>query len=535
MVQPAPGSSEGTLSFMLRAMRYRNYRLYFSGQLASLIGTWLTILATSWLVYRLAKVEYPGRAPLILGIVGFAGQIPIFLLSPLAGVWIDRWNRHRVLVATQSLSMLQSFALAGLALGGVIQIWHVLVLNALQGVVNAFDVTARQAFVVELVENREDLSGAIALEFVDVPFGPPARSRGRRLADFDQQRGDLLSDRWFQLPGGAAGLAGDAFDAAAGPAAARFGPAGLCRRTPVQFRFPADSLAAGVGRRQQPVGNVAVGADAAVCRPGARRQRTDAGLAAGRLRPGRTDRQPLSGLAPHRARLGPRHRLRQRGLGPGHDRLFLFDSLPLSLAILPVVGGALVVEMASANTVLQTIVDDDKRARVMGLFAVAVMGMAPIGSLLAGTVANFRRSVDDGRGRHHFVCHGNRLPPPFAHPATLSPPDLHQEGESCPKWPKECRPRRIWPPPRTNSRPPGGFAVRRSSRDDVPVNVRQPPLDAVVIERQSLVVDAQQVQDRGVEIVHRTGSSWPTAKFVGLAVGKPGLETGSGHPDAERF
>ena len=100
---------------------------------------------------------------MILGVVGFAGQIPIFLFSPLAGVWIDRWNRHRVLVATQSLSMVQSFALGGLALGGVIQIWHVLVLNALQGVVNAFDVTARQAFVIELVENREDLSGAIAL------------------------------------------------------------------------------------------------------------------------------------------------------------------------------------------------------------------------------------------------------------------------------------------------------------------------------------------------------------------------------------
>ncbi len=131
--------------------------------MASLIGTWLTNLATSWLVYRLARAEYPERASLILGVVGFAGQVPIFLLSPWAGVWIDRWSRHRVLVATQALSMLQSFALAALALGGVIQIWHILVLNALQGVVNAFDVTARQAFVIELVENRDDLSGAIAL------------------------------------------------------------------------------------------------------------------------------------------------------------------------------------------------------------------------------------------------------------------------------------------------------------------------------------------------------------------------------------
>lgn len=142
---------------MVRALRHRNYRLFFSGQSLSLIGTWMTRIATSWLVYRLT-----GSA-LLLGLVGFAGQIPSFLLAPVAGVFIDRWNRHRLLVVTQILAMIQSAALAALALTGVINIWHVLFLSLFQGAINAFDMPARQAFVVEMVEKREDLSNAIAL------------------------------------------------------------------------------------------------------------------------------------------------------------------------------------------------------------------------------------------------------------------------------------------------------------------------------------------------------------------------------------
>src|SRR5512142_860356 len=110
------------LPFMVRALAHRNYRLFFAGQGTSLVGTWITRVATSWLVYRLT-----GSAA-ILGIVGFAGQIPTFLLAPVAGVWVDRWNRYRVLVVTQTLSMLQSFALAWLALAGVINVTHILVL-----------------------------------------------------------------------------------------------------------------------------------------------------------------------------------------------------------------------------------------------------------------------------------------------------------------------------------------------------------------------------------------------------------------------
>src|SRR3954447_20172739 len=150
-------SSTGGLGFMLRALEHRNYRLFFSGQSVSLIGTWMTRIAASWLVYRLT-----GSA-LLLGLVGFAGQIPSFLLAPFAGVLVDRWNRHRLLVVTQVLAMVQSAAPAALALTGMIQLWHVLVLSLFQGLINAFDMPARQAFVVEMVEKREDLSNAIAL------------------------------------------------------------------------------------------------------------------------------------------------------------------------------------------------------------------------------------------------------------------------------------------------------------------------------------------------------------------------------------
>jgi MFS family permease len=140
-----------------RALRHRNYRLFFGGQSISLIGTWMTRIATSWLVYRLT------HSALLLGVVGFAGQVPIFLLAAFAGVWVDRLNRHRVLVVTQALAMLQSFALAVLALAGRITVRDIIWLSAFQGLINAFDMPGRQAFLVQMVEEREDLGNAIAL------------------------------------------------------------------------------------------------------------------------------------------------------------------------------------------------------------------------------------------------------------------------------------------------------------------------------------------------------------------------------------
>jgi MFS family permease len=140
----------------LRALRHRNFRLFFAGQLISLIGTWMQQVAQSWLIYRLT------HSALLLGAVGFAGQIPSLIFGPFGGHVADRHDRRRVLVMTQSASMVLAFVLAGLTLGGVIHEWHIFVLAALLGVVNAFDVPVRQAFLVQMVE-REDLMNAIAL------------------------------------------------------------------------------------------------------------------------------------------------------------------------------------------------------------------------------------------------------------------------------------------------------------------------------------------------------------------------------------
>ncbi len=141
----------------LRALSSRNYRLYFTGQIVSLLGSWMTQTATLWLVYQISSSAF------YLGLVGFVSQAPAFLLGPIAGTWVDRVNRHRLLVITQVLSMLQSFALAAFAFAGAIDIPHLLVLGAIQGMITAFDMPARQALVVEFVENREHLGNAIAL------------------------------------------------------------------------------------------------------------------------------------------------------------------------------------------------------------------------------------------------------------------------------------------------------------------------------------------------------------------------------------
>lgn len=153
----ADGNSESPrLREAFRALRYYNFRLFFAGQLISLIGTWMQTVAQSWLVYRLT-----GSSEL-LGLVGFSGQIPVFLFSPLGGVAADRHNRHRMIIATQSASMVLALILAALTLSGYIRIWHIFVLSAALGAVNAFDIPARQAFFQEMV-GREDLINAIAL------------------------------------------------------------------------------------------------------------------------------------------------------------------------------------------------------------------------------------------------------------------------------------------------------------------------------------------------------------------------------------
>ena len=179
--QPSALNTPG-LSHAWRALRHRNFRLFFGGQTISLIGTWMTRIATSWLVYRLTK------SSLLLGTVSFAGQIPTFLLAPLAGVIVDRIDRRKVLLWTQTLAMVQSLALAWLTLSHRINIAEVLALSALQGIINAFDMPGRQSFMIRMVEDRADLSNAIAINSSMVNA---ARLIGPSLAGVGSSRVDL--------------------------------------------------------------------------------------------------------------------------------------------------------------------------------------------------------------------------------------------------------------------------------------------------------------------------------------------------------
>ena len=150
-------ANETTLKNIFRALRYRNFRLFFLGQGISLVGTWMQAIAMGWLVYRMTN------SPLLLGLVGFISQIPAFILGPFAGVVADRFNRHRILIITQTLAMIQALALAILVMTGTIQVWHIMVLGAFLGCINSIDIPARQSFIFEMVESKENLSNAIAL------------------------------------------------------------------------------------------------------------------------------------------------------------------------------------------------------------------------------------------------------------------------------------------------------------------------------------------------------------------------------------
>jgi len=366
---------------MVRALSHRNYRLFFAGQGTSLVGTWITRIATSWLVYRLT-----GSAAM-LGIVGFAGQIPTFVLAPFAGVWVDRSSRHRVLVVTQVLSMLQSFALAWLALAGTINVTDILILSAAQGVINAFDTPARQAFVVEMVDNRADLPNAIALNSSMV--------NGARLVG-PSVAGVLISvagEGWCFMLDGVSYLA--VIASLLMMRLARTAPRGSDRRALEELR---DGFRYAFGFA--PLRSVLLllalaslmGMPYTVLMPV---------MAAGVLHGGPHTLGFLMGAVGTGA-LGGAVYLASRPSVIGLDRVVpaaaalfgcgliafsLSQSVALSLVLLVITGSGFMVQMASSNTIIQTIVREEMRGRVMAYYTMAFMGTAPFGSLLAGGLA----------------------------------------------------------------------------------------------------------------------------------------------------
>jgi MFS family permease len=367
---------------MLRALRYRNYRLFFAGQVVSLIGTWITMTATNWLVYRLT-----GSA-LLLGIIGFAGQFPAFLLGPVAGIFVDRWDRHRLLVGTQTASMLQSFTLAFLTLTGRITIGWIIALSIVQGIVNAFDMPARQAFLLTMIENKDDLGNAIALNSSMVNL---ARLVGPSVA------GVVIAatgEGWCFFIDGASYVA--VIVALLLMRIERRAVAPSARR-PVLHQFK-EGFAYAFGFR--PVRSIIlllaivslVGVPYSVLMPvfaatvfhGGPHTLgfllTASGCGALLAALWLATRRSVIGLG----RIIP---IGSSLFGAGLIAFSFTHNLWLALPCLTVAGFGFMSQMAASNTVIQTIVDDEKRGRVMAFYMMAFLGTAPFGSLIAGTLS----------------------------------------------------------------------------------------------------------------------------------------------------
>ncbi len=370
------------IKLILRAFRHRNYRLFFGGQAVSLIGTWMQQIALGWLVYRLTDSAF------LLGIVGFATQIPTFLLATFAGVYADKYNNHKIIIITQSLAMIQAFILAFLTLSHQVTVWHIIILSIIAGIINAFDMPTRQSFVIEMVEDKNDLPNAIALNssmfnsarligptaagFLISSVGEgmcfllnavsyiavigalfamkikkkeKARSKKKVLTELKEgikYSYNFKPIRALLLMIAVISLAGMPF-------------------TILMPVIAKDVLHGNANTLGFLMGAVGIGAMAGAVY-----------LAS---------RKTVIGLG--------RWIYYASGIFGISLVLFSFSrTTPVSIFLMLFTGFGMMVQMASCNTVLQTIVDDDKRGRVMSLYVTAFMGSAPFGSLVAGSLAS---------------------------------------------------------------------------------------------------------------------------------------------------
>jgi MFS family permease len=370
-----------TLPHVVRALRHRNYRLFFCGQLISLVGTWMQSVAQAWLVYRLTG------SPVLLGIVGFAAQFPVFLLAPLGGSVADRYDRRHVLIATQTAAMLVAFILAGLTLTGRVQVWHIVVLASFLGAINAVDITTRQAFAVDIV-GREDLINAIALNSSMVNG---ARIVGPAVAGVLVAR---VGEGWCFLVNAVSFLA----------VIAGLLMMNMTARTTVPLPGSApESILEGFRyvRRTGPVralllllGLVSLmGMPYAVLMPVFADQILHGGPRGLGLLMGASGAGALVGAVVLAARKGIRglgHWIALAAAGFGMS-LILFSlsrSFWLSAALLVPAGFSMMIEMAASNTMIQSLIPDALRGRVMAVYSMMFMGMAPFGALLAGALAH---------------------------------------------------------------------------------------------------------------------------------------------------
>jgi MFS family permease len=375
---PAPPPSR--LQLAMRSLRHRNFRLFFSGQLISLIGTWMQNIAQAWLVYRLTG------SSLLLGIVGFASQIPVFILAPIGGAVADRHNRHRVVIGTQAASLVLAFILAALTLSRAVQVWHIMVLAALLGVVNAFDIPARQAFIVEMV-GKEDLMNAIAL---NSSMFNGARIIGPAIA------GVLVAsigEGWCFFANGVSYIA-----VIAGLLLmhVQFSPR-VHESSPLEhiiegFRFV---------RRTLPIRDLLlllglvslVAMPYSVLMPIFADKILHSGARGLGILMGATGVGALIGALMLAAKSGIRGLGRWVAVSTAAFAvtLILFSwshAFWVSTLVLVPAGLAMMVQMAASNTLIQAMVPDELRGRVMAVYSMMFMGMAPLGALFAGVLAD---------------------------------------------------------------------------------------------------------------------------------------------------
>jgi MFS family permease len=370
------------IRMVLRTLRFRNYRLFFGGQGISLTGTWMQQVAMSWLVYRLTDSE------LMLGLVSFAGRIPIFLLTPFMGVLADRWNRHRILVFTQTLSMVQAFILSFLVVAHLVQVWHLIALSVLLGVINALDIPSRQAFIADMVEDREDLGNAIALNSSLVNgarlVGPSVG--GLLIAAVGEGMCFLLN-----------ALSYLAVIIALLAMRIKPKPAQSQQRQMLTDLIEGAKYVFGFAPMRAILILVSVvsvmGMPYVVLMPVFARDIFHRGPHGLGFLMAASGAGALAGAIYLAARQGVRGLNRMIVLacllfGAGLIAFSVSPWFGLSLGVLFVAGFGMMVQLASSNTVLQTLVDEDKRGRLMSFYAMSFMGMAPFGSLLAGGLAH---------------------------------------------------------------------------------------------------------------------------------------------------
>jgi MFS family permease len=377
------------IKILLRSLQSRNYRLFVAGQSVSLVGTWMQQVAMSWLVYRLTGSAF------LLGVIGFASQIPTLVFAPVAGVLADRWNRRKLLIATQALALIQAALLATAVFTGTVQVWHLIILSLILGISNSIEIPVRQSFVIELVSKREDLSNAIALNSSMVQgarlIGPAIA--GLLVASMGEGICFVLNSVSYLA-------------VMVALIAMRIGPSphkGKPHRNIFHELREGFSYAFCFGPIRSILLLVAVvsltGMPYSVLVPVFAKEILHGGAHTyGFL-------MTAGGCGAFIGTVYLASRSSVLGLGKliviggmsfavGISTFAMSTNLNISFIALVLTGFGGITAIASSNTILQTILEEDKRGRVMSLFTVAFMGMAPFGSLGAGTMAGIIGSRD---------------------------------------------------------------------------------------------------------------------------------------------